>query len=103
MHRALVYTRTTQYRHDSIPTAVTAVGELGRDVGLKVDATEEPAAFAPEALADYRVVVFLSTSGEVLSDEGRAAFSDWVRDGGGVCRGGISRRARSRVGTSSAT
>jgi len=83
MQRALVYTRTTQYRHDSIPTAVTAVGELGRDVGLEVDATEEPAAFAPEALADYRVVVFLSTSGDVLSDEGHAAFSDWVRDGGG--------------------
>ncbi|HEU5356417.1 MAG TPA: ThuA domain-containing protein [Actinocrinis sp.] len=83
MHRALVYTRTTQFRHDSIPAGVAALGELGRDVGLEVDATEEPEAFTPEALADYRVVVFLSTSGDVLTDDGRAAFSSWVRNGGG--------------------
>jgi type 1 glutamine amidotransferase len=83
MHRALVYTRTTQYRHDSIPAGVAAIEELGRDVGLAVGATQEPGAFTPEGLADYRVVVFLSTSGDVLTEEGRAAFGAWVRDGGG--------------------
>ena len=83
MHRALVYTRTAQFRHDSIPAGVAALEELGRDVGLGVDATEAPEAFTPQALADYRVVVFLSTSGDVLTDAGRSAFGAWVREGGG--------------------
>src|SRR5438270_11237836 len=83
MHRALVYTRTAQYRHDSIPAGVAVIDELGRHLGLAIDATEEPGAFTPQQLADCRVVVFLSTSGDVLTDEGRSAFGAWVRDGGG--------------------
>src|SRR5438445_55804 len=76
MHRALVYTRTAQYRHDSIPAGVAAIDELGRHLGLAIDATEEPGAFTPQQLADCRVVVFLSTSGDVLTDEGRSALGD---------------------------
>jgi type 1 glutamine amidotransferase len=83
MQRALVYTRTTRFRHDSIPAGIAALRELGRDGGFEVDATEEPESFAPGNLDAYRVVVFLSTSGEVLTEEGRAAFADWVRAGGG--------------------
>jgi len=83
MHRVLVYTRTTQYRHDSIPAGLAALRELGRDSGLEVDATEAPAVFTHENLAGYRVVVFLSTSGEVLTDEGRGALREWVEGGGG--------------------
>lgn len=40
--RLLVYTRTTAYRHDSIPAAVAAVRTLGP---FEVTATEDPAAF----------------------------------------------------------
>ncbi|MGH6656994.1 MAG: ThuA domain-containing protein [Actinocrinis sp.] len=83
MQRALVYSRTTRFRHDSIPAATAALRELGRDVGLEVDATEDPDAFKPAALDAYAVVVFLSTSGDVLTDDGRAAFASWVRAGGG--------------------
>lgn len=43
--RVLVYTRTTDYRHDSIPAAVAAVRSLGATHGFDVDATEDPAAF----------------------------------------------------------
>lgn len=39
--RLLVYTRTTDYRHDSIPAAVAAVRALE---GFAVDHTEDPAA-----------------------------------------------------------
>ena len=83
MHRVLVFTRTTQYRHESIPTGIAALRDLGRDSGLAIDATEAPDAFTPANLAEYRVVVFLSTSGEVLTDEGRGALREWVEAGGG--------------------
>lgn len=60
--RVLVYTRTTAYRHDSIPDAVTAVRSLGAAHGFAVDATEDPGAFETP-LDPYAAVVFLSTSG----------------------------------------
>ena len=83
MQRALVYTRTTRYRHDSIPAGIAALKELGRDGGFEVDASEDPQSFTPGNLDAYRVVVFLSTSGDVLTEDGRAAFADWVQAGGG--------------------
>ncbi|MEU6143970.1 ThuA domain-containing protein [Streptomyces sp. NPDC047081] len=77
--RLLVYTRTTAYRHDSIPAAVTAVRALG---AFDVDQTEDPAAL--EAPLDaYAAVLFLSTSGEVLTPAGRDRLSGYVEAGGG--------------------
>lgn len=43
--KILVFTRTTAYRHDSIPDAVTAFRELGAGHGFAVDATEAPDVF----------------------------------------------------------
>ncbi|NEA97929.1 ThuA domain-containing protein [Streptomyces sp. SID13726] len=78
-HRLLAYTRTTAYRHDSIPAAVAAVRTLG---DFEVDASEDPAAL--EAPLDrYAAVVFLSTSGEVLTPAGRARLAAYVESGGG--------------------
>ncbi|WP_426568294.1 ThuA domain-containing protein [Streptomyces canus] len=77
--RLLVYTRTTAYRHDSLPDAVAAVRELG---AYTVDHTEDPAALeAP--LDGYAAVVFLSTSGEVLTPDGRERLTHYVEAGGG--------------------
>lgn len=75
----LVYTRTTAYRHDSIPAGVAALRALG---DLTVDATEDPAAFE-EPLDRYAAVVFLSTSGEVLTPAGRQRLAAYVEAGGG--------------------
>jgi len=83
MRRVLIYTRTAGYRHDSIPTAIAAVRELAAGAGLAADATEDPDEFSGLNLSRYTVVAFVSTSGEVLTDDGRAALSDWVLDGGG--------------------
>ncbi|MFD5078707.1 ThuA domain-containing protein [Streptomyces sp. NPDC058371] len=78
----LVYTRTTGYRHDSIPDAVAAVRSLGAAHGFGVDASEAPGVF--EAPLDaYAAVVFLSTSGEVLTPEGRTRLTAYVESGGG--------------------
>jgi cytochrome c len=41
--RVLVFTKTAGFRHDSIPTAVEAVSELGGRHGFQVDATENAA------------------------------------------------------------
>ncbi|MEE1940729.1 ThuA domain-containing protein [Streptomyces sp. TRM 70361] len=78
----LVFTRTADYRHDSIPDGVDAFRSLGDEHGFAVTATEEPGEFAA-ALADgCRAVVFLSTSGEVLTPGSRAALRTYVEGGG---------------------
>jgi type 1 glutamine amidotransferase len=79
----LVFTRTTGFRHDSIPDAIAAVRRIGTENGFSVDATEDPSAFTDANLAPYRAVLFLLTTGEVLGDEEQAAFERWIRAGGG--------------------
>lgn len=77
--RLLVYTRTTGFRHDSIPAAVAAVSTLG---DFEVDHTEEPGALE-QPLDRYAAVVFLSTSGEVLTPAGRERLAAYIQTGGG--------------------
>jgi uncharacterized protein len=79
MARLLVYTRTTGYRHDSIPAGVCALRGMA---GYSVDATEDPAVFRGRTLRGYAAIVFLSTSGEVLDDAGRAALIEYMATGG---------------------
>ncbi|MFC8514514.1 ThuA domain-containing protein [Streptomyces sp. NPDC057257] len=78
-HRLLVYTRTTGYRHDSIPAAVDAVRTLG---DFAVDHSEDPGDLEGP-LDAYAAVVFLSTSGEVLTPAGRERLAGYVAAGGG--------------------
>ncbi|MEV8228428.1 ThuA domain-containing protein [Streptomyces sp. NPDC079167] len=79
----LLYSRTTAYRHESIPDGIKAFTELGEQHGFTVEATELPAAFEGQELGRYSAVVFLSTSGDVLTDEGRANLASYHRNGGG--------------------
>ena len=77
----LVFTRTLDYRHESIPDGVRAVTALAAERGLAVQHTEDPAVFTA-GLASARVVVWLSTSGSVLDPAQREAFAAWLRGGG---------------------
>jgi type 1 glutamine amidotransferase len=74
----LVFTRTTGYRHDSIPAGVEAIAAT-----FPVDHTEDAGTFTAASLARYRAVVFLNTSGTVLDARQKAAFEAYIRGGGG--------------------
>ncbi len=79
----LVFTRTSGFRHDAIPAAVTALRELGAEHGFGVDATEDARVFNDAALASYAVVMFLLTTGDVLDEVEQAAFERFIRGGRG--------------------
>ena len=81
--RALVFSKTAAFRHDSIPAGVAAIRQLGAQHHFTVDATEDAAAFTDANLARYDVVVWLSTTGDVLNDAQQAAFERYIRAGGG--------------------
>ncbi|MGH3875623.1 MAG: ThuA domain-containing protein [Actinophytocola sp.] len=79
----LVFSKTAGFRHDSIPTGIAAIQELGAANGFAVEATEDAAAFTAENLSHYSAVVFLSTTGDILNAEQQTAFENYVDSGGG--------------------
>jgi cytochrome c len=79
----LVFSKTTGFRHDSIPQGIAAIEALGAEHGFAVETTEDAARFSDVVLARYRVVVFLSTTGDVLDTGEKAAFERYIRSGGG--------------------
>ena len=82
--KALVFSRTTGFRHDSIPDGVAAIQKLGVDHDFSVAATEDAALFTDDNLAQYDVVVFLSTTGDPLGTQPeKDAFQRYIQSGGG--------------------
>ncbi len=79
----LVFTRTTGYRHASIPAAVAAVRAIGHRDGFAVIATEDPGAFTDASLRHVRAVAFLLTTGMVLDADQRGALERFIQRGGG--------------------
>jgi hypothetical protein len=59
----LVFTRTTGFRHASIPAGIAAMRALCAQTGHSVDATEDPAVFRDAVLSRVKAVVFLNTDG----------------------------------------
>ncbi|MCA2220730.1 ThuA domain-containing protein, partial [Nonomuraea aurantiaca] len=81
--KVLVFSKTAGFRHDSIPNGIQAIRDLGAAGDFAVDATEDSNAFSTANLAQYKAVVFLSTTGDVLNDNQQAAFQTYVDGGGG--------------------
>ncbi|MEV4116530.1 ThuA domain-containing protein [Nonomuraea sp. NPDC049695] len=81
--KVLVFSKTAGFRHDSIPNGIQAIRDLGAANDFAVDATEDSNAFSTANLAQYKAVVFLSTTGDVLNDSQQAAFQTYVDGGGG--------------------
>lgn len=80
---ALVFSKTAAFRHDNIPAAVSAIQQLGVDNHFSVTATEDAAVFTDANLAQYEVVVFVSTTGDVLNPTQQGAFERYIQAGGG--------------------
>ncbi|MGW4466211.1 ThuA domain-containing protein [Micromonospora sp. NPDC004704] len=82
-YQVMVFSKTAGYRHDSVGAGISAIEQLGRENGFRVDATEDAGAFTAANLAPYEAVVFLSTTGDALNGEQQAAFEAYIRGGGG--------------------
>jgi type 1 glutamine amidotransferase len=81
--RVLVFSKTAGFRHDSIPAGIAAIRQLGSQNGFTVDATEDANAFTTANLAQYQVVIWLSTTGDVLNATQQTAFESYINGGGG--------------------
>lgn len=78
----LMLTSLSDYRHDSIPTAIAALTRLAPQYNVSFTASEDPTLFTAETLAQFQGIVFLSNSGNVLDGTQREAFQGWLDKGG---------------------
>ncbi|WP_194776586.1 ThuA domain-containing protein [Pararhodonellum marinum] len=82
--KALVFSRTAGFRHQSIPEGVAALKKMGKDHLFEVYATEDPRVFSDKGLESYDVVILMNTTGTIFNEEQKAAFQKFVRSGKGV-------------------
>ena len=79
----LVFTKIAGFRHPSIKVGAEAIQELGSTNNWTVVQTDNGAAFSPDYLSHFDVVVWLSTTWDVLSPEQEKAFESYIENGGG--------------------
>src|SRR6266403_2021959 len=83
-YKVMVFSATAGYRHASITNGIAAIQTLGSTNGFTVDATEDATAFSDVNLAQYKAVIFLNTTGDVLTNTTQeSALQNFIRAGGG--------------------
>ena len=80
--RVLVFCKTAGFHHNSIAVGTTAIIKLGAENNFDVDTTTNSEMFTPENLKNYKAVIFLNTTGNVLNDVQQAAFEKYIESGG---------------------
>jgi len=81
--KILVFSKTKGYHHNAIGVGVPAIQKLGFENGYGVDTTTNSTKFTDDNLKQYRAVIFLNTTGNVLNGEQQAAFERYIQAGGG--------------------
>lgn len=81
--RILVFSKTAGFRHESIPAGKAAIIQLAGEHGFLADTTENENYFNDDSLKNYRAVVFLNTTGNVLNHPQQQSFERFIQAGGG--------------------
>ncbi|KAI0872480.1 carboxylesterase-like protein [Hypoxylon argillaceum] len=82
--RVLVFSKTVDYRHDSIPAGIEGLKKLGASTNsFTVEASEDASLINANFLSQFKTIVFLSTSGEFLTKEQLHGLKTYINNGGG--------------------
>ncbi|MGH8876388.1 MAG: ThuA domain-containing protein [Stackebrandtia sp.] len=83
--RVLVFTKAADPKqaHRSTAEAVGLLEMNARRYGFDIETTADASVFKADELAEYDVVLWLNTYGDVLNAGQQDAFESWMRDGGG--------------------
>jgi type 1 glutamine amidotransferase len=79
----LVFSKTAGFRHASIQDGIVMIEMLGATHNFSVEASEDANLFNDTDLAEYDVIVFLNTTGDILDETQQAAFEKFIQNGGG--------------------
>jgi len=81
--RVLIFSKTVEFRHNSIEAGVASLKEFIESKNIQVDTTENAAYFVEDSLKHYSSVIFLNTTGNVLDNIQQADFERYIQAGGG--------------------
>lgn len=81
--RILIFTKTTGFRHTSIPKGVQVVSDLLKKNGLVSTHTEDATYFHIDSLEKFDAVIFLSTTGNLFNEQQKQDFQKFIRSGKG--------------------
>src|SRR5438876_10341290 len=83
-YKVLIFSATAGFRHDSITNGIQTIQALAATNNFSVDTTEDAAQFTDANLAQYKAIIFLSTTGDVLTTaDQQGALQRYIRAGGG--------------------
>lgn len=80
--QVLVFSKTNGFRHKSIEKGVATFVKLGAAHNFEITHTEDSLQFNSDNLKKFKLVVFLSTTMDVLGDAQQAAFESYIQNGG---------------------
>ncbi|MBD8080167.1 ThuA domain-containing protein [Cellulosimicrobium arenosum] len=84
-HKVLIFTKTTQFRHEEAIVQGTPVLEAAfAEVGIESDHTEDSTVFNDEDLAQYDALVMFQASGDPWNADEKAALERYQEAGGGI-------------------
>lgn len=78
----LVFHKTDGFYHESIPTGIETIKDLGEENGFNVEVTKDSYHFSAENLRNYDLIIFLNTTGNILNSEQQTAFEKYMESGG---------------------
>lgn len=81
--KVLIFSKTKGFHHKSIEVGIPAIQKLGAENGFDVDTTTDGKKFTFKNLTQYKAVIFLSTTGDVLNEEQQNEFEKYIQAGGG--------------------
>ncbi|MEO1256821.1 MAG: ThuA domain-containing protein, partial [Bacteroidota bacterium] len=75
----LVFSKTAGFRHASIKDGKQMFYRMAEEHNFKVDTSEDASIFNRKDLQKYNVIVFLSTTGDILNDEQETALRQFMQ------------------------
>ncbi|MDO3387903.1 ThuA domain-containing protein [Gilvimarinus sp. SDUM040013] len=79
----LIFSKTADWSHDSIPAGIEAVSGLVTELGLQPVASVDAGLFNDETLQEMAAIVFVNTTGDILNDQQQLAMERYIQAGGG--------------------
>jgi len=80
--RIMVFSKTEGFRHKCIETGIKSIQKLGNENDFKVDATEDSKVLI-SGLNKYDAIIFLNTTGDILTVSQQEQFKNYIKNGGG--------------------
>ena len=81
--KALLVTTTKGWHHESVHSGVLAIQQLGVKNSFDVVLFEDPKAFTDKYLEQFKAVIFLNTTGDILDSAQQRVMERFVRAGKG--------------------